>query len=246
MKTARTFAYTLFALFFSAFVLSCKKENNKQPSCRIVAATIVNGSTTTDVAITYNADKKISTMSMSGGSVLNKSFNYTGNAIMITSTSAGGSFDGRDSVTIDDKGRPVNIRHFYNQAGTSWFNTEYQYSGNDMTAFMQKYESDNVLDTYTVNSAGGNTVYFGNSGNSTSLEYYSDKTIQAGDYLEFESQIFYGVSLYPRKNLVKSLDSGVGNFVHLSYEFDAEGKITKVTEETAYGINTYAYQYQCD
>jgi hypothetical protein len=161
-------------------------------------------------------------------------------------TTTGGTFSGRDSVTVDNMGRPVNIRHFYNQAGTSWFNTVYEYSGDNMTKFNQIYESTTIPDTYTVNSVDGNVVYFGNSGNSTSLEYYTNKSNQPGDYLEFNSLIDFGVSIYPRKNLIKKLDSGLGNFTDLSYEFDSDAKITKVIATSASSVFTYTYQYQCD
>lgn len=100
--------------------------------------------------------------------------------------------------------------------------------------------------SYTVNSVDGNVVSFGNSGTSTSLEYYTDKSIQPGDYLEFPTWIYYGVSIYPRKNLIKKVNSGGGNFEEVSYEFDADGKITKAIVNYGSGVNTYTYQYQCD
>ena len=250
MKSSKEIVQILCILLACTSIISCKKDNGKEDSkpstCRIIAATIADGSATTTVNISYNNDKKISSLSMSGALVINKVFNYSGNTIIINSTTTGGAFSGRDSVTLDNMGRPVNIRHFYNQSGTSWHNTVYEYSGDNMTKFSEAYQGNTFPATYTVNSVDGNVVYFGNSGSSTSLEYYTDKSNQPGDYLEFTTLMDFGVSIYPRKNLIKKLDSGSGNFTDLSYEFDSDGKITKVIANYGSGVNTTTYQYQCD
>ena len=246
MKLPMMLVQSLSAFLFCNLVLSCKKGNNNPSSCHIISATLVSSQGTASINFTYNNDKKISTLSMSGATTLNKVFNYNGNTIIVNTTTTGGAFEGRDSVTLDGRGRPINIRHFYNQGGTSWHNTAYEYSGDDMVKFMQGYESDNILDTYTVNSTAGNVVYWGNSGNSTSLDYYSEKNIQPGDYLSFEAMMQYGVNIYPHKNLVKQLESTGGYYTNLNYEFDSGGKITKVTVTSNFNVITFTYQYQCN
>jgi hypothetical protein len=248
MKSSKEILQILCILLACTLIISCKKDNvdNNPSTCRIIAATISDGSATTTVNISYNNDKKISSVSMSGAVVINKVFNYSGNTIIVNSTTTGGAFSGRDSVTLDNMGRPVNIRHFYNQVGTSWHNLVYEYSGDVMIKFSEAYQGNTFPASYTVNSVNGNMVYFGNSGSSTSLEYYTDKDIQPGDYLEFTTLMNFGVSIYPRKNLIKKLDSGSGNVTNLSYEFDADGKITKVIANYGSGVNTTTYQYQCD
>jgi hypothetical protein len=250
MKLSKKIVQILCILLACTSIISCKKdkgkEDNKPSSCRIIAATIADGSATTTVNISYNNDKKISSVSMSGAIVSNKVFSYNGNTIIGNATTAGGAFSGRDSVTLDNMGRPVNIRQIYNQSGTSWHNVVYEYSGDIMTKISEAYQGNTYPVSYTVNSVDGNVVSFGNSGTSTSLEYYTDKSIQPGDYLEFPTWIYYGVSIYPRKNLIKKLNSGGGNFEEVSYEFDADGKITKAIVNYGSGVNTYTYQYQCD
>jgi len=250
MKLSKEIVRILCILLACTSIISCKKDNGKEDSkpstCRIITATITDGSSTSTVNIGYNNDKKISSLSMSGAVAINKVFNYSGNTIIVNSTTTGGAFSGRDSVTVDNMGRPINIRHFYNQSGTSWHNLVYEYSGDIMTKFSEAYQGNTFPASYTVNSVNGNVISFGNNGTSTSLEYYTDKSIQPGDYLEFTTWIYYGVSIYPRKNLIKKIDSGSGNFENVSYEFDADGKITKVIVNYGSGVNTYTYQYQCD
>jgi len=224
---------------------SCKKNNDKRATCRIVTVTQSSAGNTSSINITYNNDGKISTLSTSTSSgSTSKVFTYSGNTIIIRGTS--GSSDTRDSVTLDAKGKALNVRQFSDLTGNNWSNIRFEYNGNDLLKYHQTSDDDATEETTVATSSNGNMVGLQSPSNNTTLEYFTDKKVQPGDYLEIATLIQFGVSVYPHKNLVKTIDSGSGNFTNFNYEFDADGRITKVIATGGSSTTTLTYHYQCN
>jgi hypothetical protein len=234
----RPFICLVLLLAFSGIFVSCKKDNDdKKPVCRIVTITTSTGDVTN---ITYNNEGKISTLSEGG---IIKVFTYAGNTIIINSNN--GNFASRDSITTDSKGRPVNIRQFSDATNTKWTNLSFEYNGDDLLKYIQTTNPVTTPVTNTATYVNGNMVSLQFSGDHTDLEYYTDKKVQQGDLLELSTVLIYGVSIYPHKNLVKSISSG-GSIANYSYEFNADGQITKATATGGTQVSTFTYQYQCN
>ncbi len=235
-------------LFCAAVLLvsACKKDgDDKKAACRIVTVSQSSSGTPNVINITYNNDGKISTLSTSSGSSsTSKVYTYSGNTIIINATS--GSFSSRDSVTLNAQGRASNIRQFSDLTGNNWTNYRFEYNGNDLLKYHQTSDGDATEETTTATYSNGNMVGLQSSSSNTTLEYFTDKKVQPGDYLELAMLIQYGVSVYPHKNLLKTIDSGTGSITNFNYEFDAEGNITKVIATAGSSTTTLTYQYQCN
>jgi len=226
-------------------ISSCKKNTDKKASCRIVTVSQITSGSATTINITYNNDGKISTLNTSSSSGnTDKVFTYSGNTIIINTTN--GSSSSRDSVTVDGSGKPLNIRQFSDLTGTSWTNYSFEYNGADLLKFHQTSSSSATPITNVATSSNGNMVGLQSPTSNTTLEYFTDKNVQPGDYLELASSIQYGLSVYPHKNLVKTIDNGGGSITNFNYEFDADGNITKVTSTGGGLATTLTYQYQCN
>src|SRR5690349_11148102 len=104
-------AFTCLVLLLGPFI-SCKKNKDKKPFCRIATITDAGTSNTVVYNITYNNDGKISTLTSSGSVSSVKVFTYTGNTININTTFGSNGSTSRDSITLDSRGRPSNIRSF--------------------------------------------------------------------------------------------------------------------------------------
>lgn len=242
MKTQGTIVICCAAIML---ISSCKKNSDKKATCRIVTVTQSSSGSTSTINITYNNDGKISTLgTSSGSSSTNKVFTYSGNTIIINSTS--GSISTRDSVTVDAQGKALNIRQFSDLTGSNWTNYRFEYNGSDLLKFHETSDGDATEETSVATYSNGNMVGLQNASSNTTLEYFTDKKVQPGDYLELVSLIQYGVSVYPHKNLVKALDSGSGSITNFNYEFNADGNITKVTATGGSSSTTLTYQYQCN
>jgi hypothetical protein len=226
-------------------ISSCKKNSDKRTTCRIVTVTQSSSGTSSAINITYNNDGKISTLNTSSsGTSTSKVFTYSGNTIIINTAS--GTFTSRDSVTLDAKGRALNIRQFSDLTGNNWTNLRFEYNGNDLLKYHQTSDDDATEETTVAASSNGNMVGIQSSSSNTTLEYFTDKKVQPGDYLEIATLIQYGVSIYPHKNLVKTIDGGSGNITNFNYEFDADGRITKLIGTGGSSSTTLTYQYQCN
>lgn len=238
MNTRRCFAF-----FAIIAVCSCKKSTDKNASCRIVTATEVNGSNGSVYNITYNNDGKISTLTSSGTSTINKVFTYSGNTMIINVTNAG-SFYSRDSVTLDAKGRPTNIRQYWDVANTDFTNYAFEYNGDQLLKYIETTEMPGTKTT-TITTTNGNVTKVDAGGTVITLEYFTDKGVQKGDYLELSGLVQYGVNVYPHKNLIKSINYGssIGNF---NYEMNDDGLIGKVNLTSGSSSGSITYQYQCN
>jgi hypothetical protein len=243
MNTRRFIAFFAMAVIYLT-LNSCKKSVDKNASCRIVTAVQVLGSNTYTFNITYNNEGKISTLEASGALTMSKVFTYSGNTIMINSTQSG-SFHRRDSITLNAKGKPLNIRQYSNAAGTVWLNYAMEYNGDILLKYIET-SSSNPSKTITITTTNGNATTVQLPGATFTLEYHTDKNVQRGDWLEFASLTEYGVNIYPHKNLVKTIDQGTGTITNYNYEFNSDGLISKVIGTSGASTTTVTYQYACN
>ena len=244
MKPQKLLTYCLIFASFVSLIISCKKNdvNQKKPACKIITINENSGSSSSVYKITYNNDGKISTLNEGTSTSV---FTYSGSTIIKNGTN-NGSFSERDSITVDNNGRPLNVRQYYDQAGTTWYNNSFEYNGNgELLKSYQTSNASSIPETTLYTITGGNLVGIQTSSDNLTLEYFSDKPSQPGDYLEVISLISYGVSLYPHKNLLKSVNSG-GSITNFNYETNADGLVTKFTATSGSSIETLAYQYQCN
>lgn len=245
MKTSTSSALLFILCITGSFIVSCSKDNDNNSDCRIITITETGAGGTIIRNITYNNDGKISTLNSTGSLVSNKVFTYSGNTLIINSTDGGGAFSSRDSVTLDSKGRPVNIRQFYDQSGTNWSNFSFEYNGNNLAKYHQTSGSSSVPETYVATYSNGNMIGLQSTSGNITLEYFTDKRVVPGDYLEVLSLVQYGVTVYPHKNLVKTISSS-GSITNFNYEMNGDGQVAKVTATSGSSVTTLTYQYQCD
>jgi hypothetical protein len=241
MKTIKVAA----AFFLFVAVASCKKNNDKKANCRIVTLTQTSSSGTVIQNYTYNNEGRILTVNTSGANGGNKVFTYLGNTVIAISSQSDGSFASRDSITLDAKRRPLNIRQFFSEQGDRWANNSFEYNGDDLQKIHLVNESGTQQQTSVATMVNGNMVSLVNDDGNSTLEYFTDKKVQQGDFLELSSFSQYGLSVYPHKNLVKTIASN-SNIINFNYDFNTDGTISRVTATTGGTVVTISYQYQCN
>lgn len=246
MKTRRLVSFFA-AIAMCITVISCKKDGgDKNASCRIVTVTQVLGGSTYLYNLTYNNDGKVSTLTGSGATNVNKVYTYAGNNIIINAT-LGGTFYSRDSITLNANGTPANIRQFSNPAGTAWINHSLEYNGNDLLKQHMTTNLSAVPITSIVTMSNGNVINLKQVGSTEyNMEYFTDKGVQRGDFLEIVGLLNYGINIYPHKNLVKALALVGGAVTNYNYEFNADGLISVVTATSGTSVSTISYQYACN
>lgn len=241
MKTLKVAA----AVIISTALFSCKKNNDKQANCRIVTITTSGPGDNTIYNLTYNNDGRISTLTISGSSTQTKVFTYNGNTVIANTARGDGSFASRDSITLDVKRRPLNLRIYSDESGTNFSNYRFEYNGDDLLKIQTTSDNSNIPETQVATYVNGNMVKLATTSSESTLEYFTDKKLQQGDFLEISSLVQNGVSIYPHKNLVKTIASG-SNVQNFNYEFNSDGTISRVTSTNGSSVSTVSYQYQCN
>jgi hypothetical protein len=233
MKTQKLFIVCLLAVG-----MGCKKESDKTSDCKITYVATSAGSTFT---LTYNDEGKIATIHSSDS---HKDFTYIDNTVYIVTLDKDGNFYQKDSITIDTKGRPLNIRSFSTAVGSTWNNDSFEYNGDDLKSFTRTTSSGATPTITTTTYSNGNPLVLKTGASNIILDYYTDKKLQKGDYLEMATLVQYGISLYPHKNLLKMIASG-SEVTNLTYEFNSDGLISKLTATSPTQANVLLYTYEC-
>ena len=241
MKTMTHSLKMLFAVLLAVLVYGCKKDKDdvKKPSCRIITATPTPSSAGDPFSISYNEDGKISSLTQ-GTNVT--SFLYSGNNAIATQMT-GGTFSLRKIITINSDGLASNVKTEYDQAGTNWNNEAYDYSGTELVKATTTSSSGGAPTIAILTWSDGNLISLTSGSNVTTIDYFTDKKAQMGDYLDL-AQLVAGYKIYRTKNMIKSIFSG-SSITTFSYNFDGEGKITSMDLGGA-GTGSYAYQHQCN
>jgi hypothetical protein len=228
----------LMAVLITAVLASCKKDSTPQPICRIITITPSGGGTLL-YNLSYNSDGKLSTSSYGSNTT---TFSYVGNTIIETTTN-GGAFGSKKTVTLNANGLASNVKTENNVAGTVWDNTVYEYSGTELIKSTNTNSAGDPAGISTFTWSGGNMVSITSGSSTSAISYYTDKPSQTGDYLSV-LQLLFGFDLYRVKNAIKSSVSG-SSTTSYSYTFDTDGKITSVSV-TGNSTTTLTYQYQCN
>ncbi|HLG40932.1 MAG TPA: hypothetical protein VI461_14730, partial [Chitinophagaceae bacterium] len=137
-------------------------------------------------------------------------------------------------------------RQYYNLAGTNFNNYIFEYNGDDLSKLHQTDETGGATETSTATYLNGSMVSLQSPSGTATLEYFTDKKVQPGDYLELAAMIQYGMSVYPHKNLVKTIANGASSITNFNYDMNPDGTISKVTATSGSSVSTLTYQYQCN
>jgi hypothetical protein len=239
MKTFKllpTVTIALFTILFSA----CKKDKDAEPkpTCRIITATPSSASSD-PFNITYNSDGKPATVS-SGNDVT--TFAYSGSTAIAT-TNTSGVFSSKQIITLNSNGLASNVRTEHDLAGTNWNNSAFEYNGTELIKATYTSSGGGTPSVSIVTWNDGNLVSVSSGSSTTTLDYYTDKPAQTGDYL-YLAQLVQGYQIYKTKNLLKSILSGT-DITGFDYNFGSDGYISSLTASGSSAI-TYTYQYQCN
>lgn len=230
----------LMAVIFTAAFVSCKKDDAPKPTCRIITAIPVSsGAGNPTYNFSYNSEGKLSS-SIIGTST--NTFAYSGSTVIETAT-IGGVFSFKNIITLNANGMASNILTENDETGTDWFNQAFEYNDTELIKSTTTSSSGGAATISTITWSGGNMLTVTSGSSTSTIEYYTDKPAQTGDYLSL-AQLAAGYEIYRTKNAIKSILTGsdISNF---NYTFDADGKITSVAVIDA-SIVTYTYQFQCN
>jgi hypothetical protein len=226
------------ALLTIITMAGCKKDkDDKKPDCRII--TITPSPTGSAFNISYNSEGKISTIS-TGGDIT--TFAYSGNTVIATTTNSG-TFKRKMIITLNGNGLATNVKTETNASGTTWNNDLYEYSGTEIIKATGTSSTGGTPTVSTLTWSNGNLVSITSGTSVSTLDYFTDKPAQTGDYLHI-AQLVAGYQIYRTKNAIKSLLSG-SSITSFNYTFDADNKITSLAA-TGSSNTTFTYQHQCN
>jgi hypothetical protein len=237
MKTTQL--ATAAAMLLIITMAGCKKDKDepKKPDCRIITITPTPSGSAFNIS--YNSDGKISTIS-TGSDIT--SFAYSGNTIIATTTNSG-TFSSKKIITLNGNGMAVNVKTETNASGTNFSNDVYEYSGTELIKATTTSSSGGTPTISTLTWNNGNLVSISSGSSVTTLDYFTDKPAQVGDYLNI-AQLVVGYQIYRTKNAIKSLFQG-STITSFDYSFDGDNKITSLAATGGSNI-TYSYQHQCN
>ncbi|MDO6430442.1 hypothetical protein Q4E93_07585 [Flavitalea sp. BT771] len=219
----------LLILLLAAALAACKKNHDKQFSCRLTALHAPSGLAT---FLSYNNEGKL-VLEESGRSI--NTYTYEGASVTITTYDTG--LISRKTIVLNNTaGLAANVRVEFGSDGANWSNTYHEYEGDEVIRSITTFPS-NPPDTVTYLWSGHNLVGQVRDGDTTRFEYYTDKPRQDGDYL-YLSQFLSGYEVYRTKNLFKGYVGAT--FI---YDFTSDGKIAALKVPTLGTI--YSCEYQC-
>jgi hypothetical protein len=233
----RTIKFAVYSILFTAPTITgpgCKKNNDKKANCQLISAsspTAGNGY----IFLYDNEDKLIRTSL--GGSVA--TYDYSDNTTVITNLDSG-KFTNKSTVTKNADGLAINVRTEYDQTGTVWNNTSYEYTGTELSksTFTSSAGGNAMITTYTW--LNQNLVASKQDTTVSTLGYYTDRPRQTGDFLSL-IQFIQGYEIYRTKNLLKTLSGS-----NLIYIFGTDGKINSIEVVSGASTTFLDYQYQCN
>ena len=237
----KTFLYSLTAILFLCQSLSCSKKSSSASSsgCKIVSATLSGTTGTGTIDFSYNDDGKIASIvsSLSTGTTT-KSFTYSGNVVMIYTTTGGSSAVTTDSIVVNNDG--LMMSDISRSASNVSF-LVYNYSGTEVTSETTQAGNDPVV-TVNFNFTNGD---FDGFPQSNEVFAYNDKPSEQGDYFQFSQLLATGVPWIQCAHQAVSISANVDK-ASITYTYDNSGKITQMQIVDAGQTATYSYTYQCD
>lgn len=190
-------------------------------------------------SVEYRNDGKISQIAWSDGRL--SQYRYDKDTVKIL-TMQSGSFSSRYIIVNNSNGLAEKVRFESNASGTAGYVYTFVYSGTEVTQGTQKQIGSAGTTNIIYVWANGNLKQYTTGTTTTSFEYYNNKEIQEGDYLETVG-LAQGFRYIKNKNLLRSINSD-GSQSDIKYHFDKEGKIGSVAIA---GITPsyLTYTYQC-
>lgn len=268
LKTCRAFA-RMFSLFFMKnialvavsflfFLAACKKNDAGDPpptpaaTCRLSQVSFGYGgsSDSTVYSFQYTAGALTGISVKQGATTTARTFQRLGNIILVK---PGGSAV-VDSVFLNADG--LIQRHRYRQyiaTGAEQI-TAYEYNGTEVYRRITTYYQNNVAtqaDTSYFQWSAGNLFREVQQGAVSEYAYDTDRKIPAsgGDFFELRTLLQYGAPVVRNTHFVSVVESPVGSGASvLSYEFDKDGKVTKMgfSDGTAGNTGAYTFRYACN
>jgi hypothetical protein len=230
----------IIAVLFTVAFVSCKKDDVLKTSCKIITVTQVPAGMSSMYNLTYNSEGKLSTVT---DNKLSSVFVYSGNTIVVNTTSSGGFFYSKRIITLNTNGLASNSRTENDLTGDNWDNVTYEYNGTEVIKSTSTSSGGGAPYVETYIWSDGNMVSLTTGSTTTTLEYFTDKPTQDGDYFNI-TQLIAGYHVLKGKNALKSISNG-SDITNFDYNFDADGKITSFVS-TGSSTYTQTYQYQCD
>ncbi|HUZ59072.1 MAG TPA: hypothetical protein VMU83_09835 [Hanamia sp.] len=240
MRTIKLIIKLFATLVAVSLFAGCKKDSTStqpQSSCKVTSIS-VGGAIAETVA--YNTNGTIDSI-VSGTDIT--SYVYSGNTITETTLNSG-QFDNIAIVTVNSDELATNVRTEYSADGTDWDNAAYEYNGSQVTKLISTSSYTVSADTTSFQWSAGNLASVIEDGDTTKIDYFTDKLSQPGDYLSL-SQLHQGYEIFINKNIIKTITTGA-DVSNLTYTYDTNGKITSLTENDGTNTETYSFQYQCN
>jgi len=236
MKSFRLLCVPILLLSAGIFFAGCKKDIAAVESCRIITVTPSSGNV---LNFTYNLEGK--TGFVTNGNALTV-FSYSGN-VVIGNTTVNGNFITKKTVVLHPNGFAASAKTETSSDGSTWYKNTYEYNGAQLIKDTYTNSQNVVPQVTTITWSGGNLVATSQNGITSTVEYYTDKPSQQGDYLAL-LQMIQGYRTYSSKNAVKSLLAN-GSISSFDYTYQ-DGKITALKFNAGGTITNYSYQYQCN
>ncbi len=234
MRILKFFYFAILICTIAGLQSGCKKNNDKKANCRISSAS----STTAGNAylFLYNNENKLIRTSL-GSSVI--TYDYSGNTTTVTNLDSG-KFLNKSIVTNNADGLAINVRTETNTNGSEWSNTFYEYTGTELakSTFTSSAGGSATVSTYVWTN--GNLVSSKTDTTISTLDYYTDKPRQPGDFLSLV-QVIQGYEIYRTRNLLKTASG-----TNLIYIFGTDGKIISLEAVSGTSTTILDYQYQCN
>lgn len=224
--------YPAMALFVTGAVAltpSCKKKETPKQVCKIQKLSTDNE----EYVFSYDDQFRISKIE-SMNKVAN--YSYNGNQSTILTTTSG-TFNSKRIITTNDAGLIQNVKTESNTNGSIWTNEAYTYNGNQVATSVSTASNGQPANTtnYVWTTDGNLGTVISGSGATTDFTYQADQTFQEGDFAHVLNMVLNGYTFYKTKNLVKSISPSTD----ISYNFDTDNKINKVTAGPAVIQVTY-------
>jgi hypothetical protein len=233
----RTIKFAIYSFLFTALTITnpgCKKNNDKKANCLLSSAssaTAGNG-----YIFLYDNDGKLIRTTL-GANVA--TYEYDGNTTIVTNLDSG-KFLNKSTITKNTDGLAINVRTDYDLSGNTWNNTFYEYTGTELNRSTYTSSTGGIATITTYTWQNQNLVASRQDTTVSTLEYYTDKPRQTGDFLSL-IQFIQGYEIYRTKNLLKTLSGS-----NLIYIFGTDGKINSVELISGASTTILDYQYQCN
>jgi len=232
----------MIALCGVVIFLSCHKSNRSTSSaagCKLTGIHVKGNGWEGNYVISYNGDGKLAAVQYAdNGSSYTRNFTYSGNMI-ISTTVSGPTFI--DTVFLGVNG---DVDHIVMYSSNSGATDSFSYDGNRQLAKSVFTPTGGGATTSTYQYDNGDLVTADQTNLHIAYTYYTDKASAAGDLLALGQWVQYGTIYEKSRHLTKSETSG-NVTLNITYEFDAQGKITSATEISGSETTTFTYTYTC-